>query len=59
MFNKEIEDLKSKINSTITEMGNNIGGTNSRLTEEEEWISEVEDGVMEITVTEKNKEKRI
>ena len=33
-FNKELEDLKSKANSTIAEMKNNQG-TNSRLTEAE------------------------
>ena len=40
-------------------MKNYLEGTNSRLTEAEEWISEVEDRVVEITATEKNKEKRI
>ena len=53
MFNKELEDLNSKINSTICEMKNILEGTNSR-TEAEEWISEVEDRVAEITATEKN-----
>lgn len=54
MFNKDLEDLKSKMKSTITEMKNTLAGTNIMLTEAEEWISEVE-----ITVTEKNKEKRM
>ena len=59
MFNKELEDLKNKMNSAIAEMKNNLEGTNSRLTKAEEWISVVEDRVMEITATEKNKEKRM
>ena len=56
MFNKKLEDLKSKVNSTIAEMKNNLEGTNSRLTEAEEQIIEVEVRVAEITATEKNKE---
>ena len=38
MFNKELKDLKSKMNSAIVEMKNNLEGTNSRLTEAEELI---------------------
>ena len=45
------------MNSTISEIKNNLEGTNSRLTEAEEQISEVEDRVVEITATGKNKEK--
>ena len=62
MFNKELEDLKSKqtkIHSTISEMKNTLEGINSRITEAEEQISEVEGRVMEVTTTEKNKEKRM
>ena len=39
MFNKELEDLKSKMNSAIAEMKNNLEGINSRLTEAEKLIS--------------------
>ena len=35
MFNKELEDLNSKINSTICEMKNILEGTNSRTEAEE------------------------
>ena len=59
MFYKELEDLKTKMNSTLAEMKNNLEGTNSRLMEAEEWISEVEDRVVEIAATEKSKEKRM
>ena len=40
-------------------MKNNLEGTNSRLMEGEEEIRELEDRVVEITDTEKNKEKRM
>ena len=40
-------------------MKNTLEGINSRITEEEERISELEDIVVEITVTEQNKEKRM
>ena len=33
MFNKELEDLKSKMDSTIAEMKNNREGINGRLME--------------------------
>ena len=59
MSNKELEDLKSKMNSTISEMNNTLEGTSSRLMEAQERLSEVKDRVVEITATEKNKEKRM
>ena len=59
MFCKELEDLKSKMNSAIAEMKNNLEGTNRRLTEAEERINEVADIVVDITATENNKEKRM
>ena len=31
MFNKGLEDLKSKMNSTISEMKNTLGRINSRI----------------------------
>ena len=52
MFNEELEDVKSKTNSAIAEVKNNVEETNSRLTEAEEQISAVEDTVVEITATE-------
>ena len=47
------------MNNTITEMKNTVEGMNSRITEAEEWISELEDRMVEFTVTEHNKEKRM
>ena len=47
------------MNSTITEMKNTLEGINSRITEAEEWISELEGRMAEITAKEQNKEKRM
>ena len=47
------------MNNTISEMKNTLEGINSRITEAEERISDLEDRMVEITVTEQNKEKRI
>ena len=62
MFNKELEDLKNKhteMNNTITEMKTTLEGINSRITEAEEWISDLEERTVEFTATEQNKEKRL
>ena len=47
------------MNSAINEIKSTLEGTNSRITEAEEWISELEDRMVEITEAEKNKGKRI
>ena len=47
------------MSNTITEMKNTLEGTSSRVTEAEEWISDLEDRMVEITAVEKNKEKRM
>ena len=47
------------MNNTITKMKNTVEGNNSRLLEAEEWISKLEDRVVEITAREQNKEKRM
>ena len=47
------------MNNTITEMKTTLEGINSRITEAEEWISELEDIMVEIIAVEQNKEKRI
>ena len=59
-FNKDLE-LRSKqtvMNNTITEIKNTLEGINSRITEAEEWIKEMEDKVVEITAEEQSKEKK-
>ena len=46
------------MNNTITEMKNTLEGISSRMTEAEEWISDLEDRMVEFTAVEQNKEKR-
>ena len=45
MFNKDLEEIKSQsiMNSAITEIESTLEGNNSRLTETEDRISEVEE----------------
>ena len=59
MFNKDLE-LKSKqtmMNNTINEIKKSLEGINSRITEAEEWISDLEDKIVE-KLPQQNKEKR-
>ena len=43
--------------NTIKEIKNSLEGINSRITEAEGWINELEDKIVEITTAEQNKEK--
>ena len=54
MFTRNLEELKNK----QTEMKNTLEGINSRIIEAEEWISELEDSMVEIS-EEQNKGKRM
>ena len=47
------------MNNTINEIKNSLEGINSRITEAEEQISDLEDKIVEITTTEQSKEKRM
>ena len=47
------------MNNTITELKNTLEGINSRITEAEKWISDLEDRMVEFTAVEQNKEKRV
>ena len=47
------------MNNTITEMKTTLEGINSRITEAEEWISDLKDTMVEFTAAEKTKEKRM
>ena len=47
------------MNRTITERKNTLEGINSRITEAEERISDLEDRMVEFTAVEQNKEKRM
>ena len=61
-FNKDLEELKSKqtvMNNTINEIKNSLEGINTIITEAEEWISDLEDKIVEITTAEQNKEKKL
>ena len=61
-FDKDLEELKDKqtmLNNTINEIKNTLEGINSTITEAEEWISDLQDKIGEITTTEQNKEKRM
>ena len=47
------------MNNKINEIKNSVEGINSRITEAEEQISDLEDEIVEITTTEQNKERRM
>ena len=47
MFTKDLRGLKNK----QTEMNNTLEGIQSRITEAEAWINDLEDRILEITAT--------
>jgi len=55
MFTKDLQKLKKK----QTEMKNTLEGINSRITETEEQINDLEDRMVEIIAIEQNIEKRM
>ena len=70
MFNKDLEELKNKhlkdlknkqteMNNTITDKKNTLERINIRITEGEEWISDLEDRMVEFTAAEQSNEKRM
>ena len=57
-INKDLEEQKNKhTNNTIMEIKNTLEGISSRISEAEEWISELEDKMVEITSEEQDKVK--
>ena len=61
MFNKDLEEIKKSqpiMTNTKTEIKNTLEGTNSRITEGEARISEVEDRMVEINEAERKKRKK-
>ena len=48
-INQDLEGLKNHTNNTITEIKNTLEGINSRISEAEEWINELEDKMVDIT----------
>ena len=51
MFTKELKNKQ-------TEMSNTLEGINRRITKGEEWINDLEDRMVEITVAEQNIQKK-
>ena len=48
-INKDLEELKNRYtetNNTITEIKSTLEGINSRISEEEEWNSELKDKML-------------
>ena len=61
-FSKDLEEIKKSqyiMNNAIDEIKNTLEGTNSRIKEAENRISEEYDRMVEISETGKKKEKRI
>ena len=61
-FKKDLEELRSEqteMDNSINEIKNSLQGINSRISEAEEWISDQENKIVEITTAEQNKEKRM
>ena len=59
MFIKDLEEIKKSqyiTNNAINEIKNILEATNSRITEAEDRISELEDGMVEINEAERKKE---
>ena len=53
IFTKDLEELKNK----QTDMNNSLERINRRITEAKEWISDLEDSMVEITATKLKIEK--
>ena len=61
IFDKDLEEIKksqSIMNNAINENKSILEGTNRRITEAEDRINEVEDGMLEINEAEREKEKK-
>ena len=54
---KELTSKQTMMNKRINEIKNSLEGINSRITEAEERISDLEDKIVEITTAEQNKKK--
>ena len=61
-FSKDLEEIKKSqyiMNNAIDEIKNTLEGTNSRIKEAENRISEEYDRMVEISEAERKKEKRM
>ena len=59
MFKKDLEEIKKSQYIISNKIKNTLEGTNSRVTEAEDRMSEEEDRVVKINEAERKKEKRI
>ena len=62
VFNKDLEEIKksqSIMTNVINEIKNTLEGTNNRIMEAKDGISEIEDRMVKINEAERKKEKRI
>ena len=58
-INKDLEELKNKhTNNTITKIKTTLEWINSKISEAEEWISELEDKMVEITSEEQSEKNK-
>ena len=60
-FNKDLEEIKRHqhiMNNAISEIKNTLEGTNSRITEAEDRINEVENRMVAINESERKKRKK-
>ena len=61
-FNKDLEEIKKSqyiMNNAINEIKNTLEGTNSRIMEAEDKLSEVEDRMVEIVKQREKKKKEL
>ena len=61
MFDKDLQEINSQsiMNNAINEIKSHLEGTNCRITESKDRISEVEDRMVGKSEAERRKEKRI
>ena len=59
-FNKylQLKNKQTRMKNTINEIIYPLEGINSRITEAEEWINDLDDKIVEITTAGQNKEKK-
>ena len=56
---ENIKKSQTELKNTVTEMKNTLEGINSRITEAEEWISDLEDRMVQTIAAEQNIAKRM
>ena len=56
---RRIKEQTNRDDNAVNEMKTTLEGINSRITEAEEWISDLEDKMVEFTGVEESKDKRM